>query len=90
MAETTAAIAKRCVEDGTFAQQILEGDSYPEVRDAIMADIEAAGEVQGFLNPQPLPPGPDRTRLLSSVARQQNLYVSWSTLPLANLRALYY
>ena len=50
-------VAARCIEDPTFARQVLEGDDYPEVRQAIVADAVNGAEVAGFFNPQPDPPG---------------------------------
>ena len=62
-----AAVAKRCIEDVTYAQQIIETNEYPEIRDAVLADIAENAEVQGFLNPCPLPPDKiGRSPLLSS------------------------
>ena len=58
---TTTEAAQRSIEDATFAQSVLDGtEDYPEVRTAILADLQALAEeadVQGFLNPCPLPPG---------------------------------
>jgi hypothetical protein len=55
----TATIASRCIEDPAFARQVLEGDEYPEVRTAIVADAVDGAEVAGFFNPQPDPPRAD-------------------------------
>ena len=57
-------VAARCLRDAAFARSILAGDEYPEVRGAILADLQAASEVQGFLNPQATPPGGAQTFVL--------------------------
>jgi hypothetical protein len=49
-------IAQRCVDDPEYARGVLEGDGYPEVQAALLADLGAEPEVKGLLNPQPLPP----------------------------------
>ncbi len=50
------AIARRCLEDPEFAQELINGEEYPTLREALLEDIAEASEVQGFLNPCPLPP----------------------------------
>jgi hypothetical protein len=57
-------VAKKCLEDPDYAKTVLESDEYPEVRSALWEDLKADDEVSGFLNPQPLPPGPDDRQLL--------------------------
>jgi hypothetical protein len=49
-------VAQRCVDDPEYARGLLEGDDYPEVKAALLADLGADAEVKGYLNPQPLPP----------------------------------
>ena len=56
MTMTDQEAAARCLEDPAFARAVVQGESYPRVREAILADLQAAHEVEGFLNPQPLPP----------------------------------
>ena len=50
--ETIEQIAARCLDDPEFAQSVLSGDTYPEVREAIVADLygtDATGsEVEAF------------------------------------------
>lgn len=57
---------------------VLEGTDYQEVREALAEDLAAEGdgegEVEGFLNPQPLPP------------RWSVLVSRWSTISFVNLR----
>ena len=50
MEMTTQDVAKRCIEDAVFARTILDGDDYPEVREALLADLgpDAEGDVQGY------------------------------------------
>ncbi|MGH2588023.1 MAG: hypothetical protein ACRDJE_24145 [Dehalococcoidia bacterium] len=52
-------VAARCVADPAYALAILDGEDYPEVREAILADLqeELGDGVDRFLNPQPIPPG---------------------------------
>jgi len=63
MSLTTKEAAQRCLDDHDFARSVLDGtEDYPEVRAALLADLGAASndgdaEVEGFLNPQPFPPG---------------------------------
>jgi len=89
MAESTRAIAARCLEDVDFAQQVLESEQYPEVRDAIIADLEAEQEVAGHLNPQPLPP---RESVLSRIswAQYTPVWSRWSSLDRVHLYGLAY
>ena len=47
MPETTQAIAARCLQDPEFAQQVLAGEEYPEVKQALVADLQGTAEVQG-------------------------------------------
>ncbi len=87
--QDTAAIARRCIEDAAFAQNLIASDEYPEVRDALLADLQDNAEVQGYLNPQPLPPGPDSQRLYSSrINPAVFAQPQWSTLHFARLAAL--
>jgi hypothetical protein len=88
MDETTSAIAARCLEDPAFARQVLEGDDYPAVRGAIVADIKEEQSVTGYLNPQPLPPGPSDRFAISSWARQVQLWNNWNTLSRVTLNNL--
>lgn len=41
-------VAQGCIEDPDYARTVLEGDGYPEVRQALVADLEVADEVKGF------------------------------------------
>jgi len=41
-------VARRAATDPGYAAQLLEGEEYPEVRDAIIADLKEADEVEGF------------------------------------------
>lgn len=89
MAESTEAIAARCLEDPAFARQVLAGDDYPAVRSAIIADLEEARDVEGYLNPQPLPPGPPEKGFGATFLTQQDhVWHQWSTLRRANVRRL--
>lgn len=89
MSESTEAIAARCLEDADFARQVLEGDEYPEVRGAIIADLEDENSVTGYLNPCPMPPAPrERAILMGTLAQQSQIWANWSTLPRANLVSL--
>jgi hypothetical protein len=60
MSESIQSVAARCLEDARFALRVLEGSEHPEVKAAIIADLRREGEVQGFFNPQPEPPGRSR------------------------------
>ena len=50
--ETIEQIAGRCLDDAEFAKSVLAGDAYPEVKEAIVADLYDAGgegsEVSAF------------------------------------------
>ena len=87
MAETTAAIAARCLEDAAFAQQVLQSDDHPVVRGAIIADLEEEHDIKGYLNPQPLPPG-DKRFTLGLWAQQNQTWSRWTFLRRAHLRRL--
>jgi hypothetical protein len=84
---TDAEVAARCLEDPAFAQAVYEGSEHLEVRRAIHGDLATAAgaddaDVEGFLNPQPLPP-----YLIVS----RDIYfapVTWSSLPRLNLTRL--
>ncbi|MGH2587358.1 MAG: hypothetical protein ACRDJE_20780 [Dehalococcoidia bacterium] len=89
MAESNEAIAARCLEDADFARQVLEGDDYPEVRSAIIADLEEEQSVKGYLNPQPMPPA-DKIFAVSNWANQAQVWGSWSSLGRPNLYRLAY
>lgn len=82
MTESTQAIAARCLADPAYARQVLDGDAHPEVRAAIIADLEWE-EVQGFLNPQPEPPSRS-----SFVPPAGWLMQQWLKLPRRNLQEL--
>jgi hypothetical protein len=59
MSTGTQAAAQRALADIDFAQAIVDGkEDYPEVHQAILADVVDLTEVSGYLNPQPLPPMP--------------------------------
>lgn len=66
---------------------MLAGDEHPAVRNAIIADLEAARGVEGALNPQPMPPG-DRGFALSLWVQQERIWSQWSTLHRSNLTDL--
>jgi hypothetical protein len=85
--QSLKSIAARCLEDPAFARQILGGDDYPAVRNAIIADLEEARGVAGALNPQPLPPG-DRGFALSLWVQQEKIWSQWSTLQRSSLKSL--
>jgi len=87
MSETTSEIASRCIEDPDFARKILEGDDYPEVRMAIIADLEADMNVEGYLNPCPLPPG-EIGFAAAAWSQQGAVFQNWSALPRLNLNSL--
>ena len=60
MAFTEQEAAARALTDAADAREVLNGDDYPRVREAILADWKAGekeAEVTGFFNPQPDPPG---------------------------------
>jgi hypothetical protein len=94
-AESTATIAARCLDDADFARQVLEGEEYPDVRAAIIADLDDEQSVKGhlystgqnYINPQPLPPSP---ALFSSRAFRSNpaLWTNWYSLDRRNLNNL--
>lgn len=54
MTESIRDVAARCLRDPMYTRWLLEGDAYPEVREAILADLQVGSEVQGFFNPQPV------------------------------------
>ena len=87
MEESAEGIAARCLEDVAFTRQVLAGDDYPEVRNAIIADLEDARGVEGQLNPQPLPPG-ERGFALSLWVQQERIWGRWDALPRENLNRL--
>jgi hypothetical protein len=87
MKENSEAIAARCLEDPGFAREVLAGDDYPAVRNAIIADLEEARDVAGALNPQPLPPG-DRGFSLSLWVQQERIWGEWANLDRTNLNRL--
>ena len=78
-----ATIAARCIEDPGFARQVLDADQYPEVREAIAADVVEGAEVAGFFNPQPDPPGHD-----GDLVRFDRVSEMWGQLNLVQLRGL--
>jgi hypothetical protein len=41
-------VAKRAATDPAYAAELLQGDEYQEVQDAIIADLQTADEVEGF------------------------------------------
>jgi hypothetical protein len=49
-------VAQRAMDDPEYAWNILQGDEHPEVRDALVQDLQASDDVSGYPNPQPLPP----------------------------------
>jgi hypothetical protein len=87
MKENPRAVAARCLEDSAFAREVLAGEDYPDVRNAIIADLEEARDVAGALNPQPLPPG-DRGFALSLWVQQERIWGEWSNLDRKNLHGL--
>ena len=49
MSESTTAAAARALKDPVFAQEVLNGDEYPAVKQALIADLEGAGaDVTGY------------------------------------------
>ncbi len=50
MALSIQEVAARCLQDPFYTRWILESDACPQVRAAILADLQAGGEVQGFFN----------------------------------------
>lgn len=46
-------VAQGCIEDPDYARSVLEGDDHPEVRQALVADLELADGVKGFLTRPP-------------------------------------
>lgn len=95
MAESIHEIAARCLDDADYARKILEGEDYPEVRSAIIADLEddnavqgyLSGTGQGFLNPQPMPPSP-ATGYAKAQYYQPLMWTQWSTFNRVNLNTL--
>jgi hypothetical protein len=87
--DQTKEVAARCLADGDYARRILEGEEYPEVRNAIIADLSEEDAVHGYLNPQPQPPSP-QLRSLGSVRFTEQLFAPqvWHSLMLTNLRGL--
>jgi hypothetical protein len=81
------AIVVRCLDDVAVAREVLAGDEYPDVRNAIIADLEDARGVEGQLNPQPLPPG-EQGFAVSLWVRQERIWGRWNTLPRENLNRL--
>ena len=94
MSLTSADAARRCTEDPDFAQAVLDGtEHYPDVRTALLADIAEAeaddDEVQGYLNPQPLPP---RTEFQSGgypELRPQLSFQLWNSMGFSNTQKLF-
>jgi hypothetical protein len=87
MEESDEAVIARCLEDVGFARQVLAGDDHPEIRNAIIADLEQARGVEGQLNPQPLPPG-ERGFAVSLWVQQERIWGRWDALPRENLNGL--
>lgn len=53
VAQQLRMVAQGCIEDPDYARTVLEGDGYPEVRQALVADLEVADGVKGFLTRRP-------------------------------------
>ena len=85
--ESTEAIAARCLEDVAYARQVVASDDHPEVRNAIIADLEEARGAAVQLNPQPLPPGADLFAL-SLWVQHERIWNQWADLPRQNLAGL--
>lgn len=85
--QDTAAIAKRCMEDAEYAQNLLDSGEHPEIRDALLADIAANSEVQGFLNPCPLPPRWTPVQANQPIRTSPAYFTQpqWNTFSFANL-----
>ncbi|HEX6475696.1 MAG TPA: hypothetical protein VF005_00355 [Acidimicrobiales bacterium] len=81
-------IAQRCIDDPEFARGVLEGNRYPEVRAALEADLAADPEVEGYLNPQPLPPFNDTEALSRFRGDWSALTSRWSSLNFAQTRGI--
>jgi hypothetical protein len=80
-------IAARCLEDIAFAREVLAGDDFPQIRNAIIADLEDARGVEGDLNPQPMPPG-EQGFAMSLWVQQERIWGRWDALPRENLNRL--
>jgi hypothetical protein len=85
--ERSEAIAARCLEDIAYARQVVASDDHPEVRNAIIADLEEARGAAVQLNPQPLPPGADLFAL-SLWVQHERIWNQWGDLPRENLARL--
>jgi hypothetical protein len=85
MEPTDQEVAVRALGDAEYAREVLNGDGYPRVREAILADWNAGEEVRGFFNPQPDPPGrPPEVQQIDFNA----FSMGWDNLPRPSLKAL--
>jgi hypothetical protein len=76
-------VAQRAIDDPEYAWEVLQGSEHPEVRDALIQDIQGSDEVGGYLNPQPLPP-----KSLSYDAWRTEIAPRWSTINFAATRGI--
>jgi len=42
-------VAQRAIDDPAYAWELLQGDEHPEVRDALLADMDGSDDVSGYL-----------------------------------------
>ena len=87
MEGSAEAIVVRCLDDAAFAREVLTGEAHPEIRGAIIADLEAARRIEGDLNPQPMPPG-ESGFAVSLWVQQERIWGRWSELSRENLGRL--
>jgi len=77
-------VAQRAIDDPEYAWELLQGEEHAAVRDAIIADLQGADDVSGFLNPQPLPPRQEITRDLWKA----QIAPRWNTIDFATTRGI--
>lgn len=86
---TTGDAAQRCIDDPTFAQEVLDGDDHPEVRHALLLDIQQGSDVLGFFNPCPEPPPQGMPQPTTDpVELPTDIKNQWSRMEFLQLRAL--
>jgi hypothetical protein len=76
-------VAQRALDDPEYAWEILQSSEHAEVRDALMQDIRGSGEVSGYLNPQPIPPG-----MVSRDAWRTQIAPRWPSIDFAATRGI--
>lgn len=84
MASSIQQVAARCLKDPVYTRWVLESNEYPEVREAILADLQAGSEVQGFFNLQPIPPARSQPFVLGIAPS----WTQWNGLAPTNLARL--